>query len=120
MDLTEKQIEDHKAWLQDQKPAHQAYVGVLIADKLTAPDQDKVVVHPDDVAVDEFAAAMKAKLAKKREEGRGGWDDPKQCSVEYLELLLSDHYHRDGQHIDCANFHMMIWHRNNRAAKDQS
>lgn len=36
MNLTEKQIEDHKAWLQDQKPAHQAYVGVLIADKLTA------------------------------------------------------------------------------------
>lgn len=38
MNLTEKQIEDHKAWLQDQKPAHQAYVGVLIADKLTAAE----------------------------------------------------------------------------------
>lgn len=38
MQLTEKQIEDHKAWLQDQKPAYQAYVGVLIADKLTAAE----------------------------------------------------------------------------------
>lgn len=37
-------------------------------------------VHTDDAAVDRFAAAMKAKLAKAREKGRGGWDDKAQCS----------------------------------------
>src|SRR5690606_8346242 len=40
--------------------------------------------HPDDEAVDQFAAAMKAKLAAAREKGRGGWDDPEQCTVECL------------------------------------
>jgi hypothetical protein len=31
--------------------------------------------HKDDIAVDRFAAAMKAKLAAARAKGRDGWDD---------------------------------------------
>ncbi|MBB3411273.1 hypothetical protein FHT87_005226 [Rhizobium sp. BK316] len=66
--------------------------------------------HPDDIAVDQFAAAMKAKLAKKREEGRGGWDDPKQCSLSHLGKLLVEHIEK-GDPVDICNFAMMIHQR---------
>ena len=74
--------------------------------------------HPDDDAVDLFAMAMKTKLAVKRAQGRGGWDDPEQCSIDDLQRMLDEHYQREGQHIDCANFHMMIWHRKISAAQE--
>src|SRR5688500_8159659 len=49
-------------------------------------------VHSDDLAVDKFAEAMKAKLKWEREvRERGGWDDPAKCSVEYLARLLIEH-----------------------------
>lgn len=67
--------------------------------------------HPDDKAVDEFAAAMKAKLREKREQGRGGWDDPGQCEPRTLARMLLDHLHK-GDPVDVANFAMMLWHRN--------
>src|SRR5690554_6241206 len=44
--------------------------------------------HPDDAAVDRFAEAMKAKLAKKRAEGRGGWEDPQVCPSGRLQQML--------------------------------
>jgi hypothetical protein len=66
--------------------------------------------HPDDAAVDRFAAAMKAKLAKKREEGRGGWNDPAQCSVEDLARMLVEHLPK-GDPVDVANFAMMLFCR---------
>lgn len=69
--------------------------------------------HSDDVAVDRFAAAMKAKLAQKRAEGRGGWDDPEQCPVERLAELLHKHV-STGDPIDVANFAMMLWCRGGR------
>lgn len=78
---------------------------------LSQPAGEQEAAHPDDVAVDEFAAEMKLKLARKRAEGRGGWDDPKQCAVEFLYRLLWNHEKREGQHIDVANLRMMIWHR---------
>lgn len=66
------------------------------------PDQ-----HPDDLAVDKFAAMMKAKLVKSREKGRGGWDNPDECSVEYLAKLLIEHVAK-GDPVDVANFAMML------------
>lgn len=74
----------------------------------TPPEQ-----HSDDVAVDRFAAAMKVKLAQKRAEGRGGWDDPEQCPVERLAELLHEHVSK-GDPIDVANFSMMLWCRGGR------
>jgi hypothetical protein len=44
--------------------------------------------HPDDIAVDRFAAFMKAKMAASRAKGRGGWNDPAQCSVETLQTMM--------------------------------
>ena len=66
-----------------------------------------------DEAVDQFAAAMKVKLAMKREHGRGGWDHPTQCSQVKLLHMLKDHLAK-GDMVDIGNFAMMIWGRQQR------
>lgn len=70
--------------------------------------------HPDDVAVDRFATVMKAKLAASRAKGRGGWDDPTQCSVEQLAQMLIGHLAKGnpGTFEDIGNFAMMLHQRN--------
>lgn len=82
-----------------------------------------VKTHPDDDAVDAFAAAMKSKLAKKRAEGYGGWDDPR-TPPERLAQFLLDHL-KKGDPLDIGNFAMMLFHREHggdamKAAADQS
>lgn len=69
--------------------------------------------HPDDLAVDRFADAMKAKLAASREKGRRGWNDRAQCSGEFLAGLLVDHLKKgnEGTFEDVANFAMMLHQR---------
>lgn len=69
--------------------------------------------HPDDAAVDAFAAAMKTKLAQKRAEGRGGWEDKAQCSQDRLSLMLRGHVAK-GDPVDVANFAMMLHQRGER------
>jgi hypothetical protein len=81
-------------------------------------DKDPVQ-HYDDYAVDCFARMMKEKLAKKRAEGRGGWNDPTQCSVEYLNTLLLDHVEK-GDPVDVANFCMMLRHYDARIKPAQT
>lgn len=66
--------------------------------------------HPDDLAVDRFAVAMKEKLALARAKGRGGWNDPAQCSVERLATMLVEHIAK-GDPVDVANFAMMLHQR---------
>ncbi|WP_329768834.1 hypothetical protein [Stenotrophomonas maltophilia] len=66
--------------------------------------------HPDDLAVDAFAAAMKAKMAEARAKGRGGWEDPAQCTAEDLARMLRDHVEK-GDPRDVANFCMMLHQR---------
>jgi hypothetical protein len=66
--------------------------------------------HADDVAVDKFAAAMRSKLARKRAAGRGGWDDPQQCTVEMLARMLVEHVIK-GDPTDVGNFAMMLFNR---------
>lgn len=80
----------------------------------TPPGQDSgEAVHPDDLAVDRFAAAMKLKLAKKREEGYGGWDNPDGCSLGFLSEKLRHHAIK-GDPVDVANFCMMLHERGSR------
>ena len=68
--------------------------------------------HPDDVAVDAFATAMKAKLADSRARGRGGWDDPERCDVDYLAKLLLEQLRKpDVDLVDLGNFAMFLHHR---------
>lgn len=66
--------------------------------------------HPDDQAVDRFAAALKVKLAQKRAEGRGGWDDKSACPHDRLVMLLEGHVAK-GDPIDVGAFAMMLWNR---------
>lgn len=62
--------------------------------------------HADDIAIDRFATAMKSKMAKKRKEGRHGWQS---CHIERLQSMLAGHLHK-GDPVDVANFCMMLHH----------
>jgi hypothetical protein len=85
--------------------------GTVIGD--LARGEHRPEQHPDDTAVDRFAAAMKEKLAKKRAEGRGGWDDRAVCTAEYLSKLLRAHVAKDDP-LDVGNFAMMLHQRGER------
>jgi hypothetical protein len=80
---------------------------VAAAEAMTS---DQQAAHPDDLAVDRFAAAMKSKLAQKRGEGRGGWETA-ECADEFLAELLMGHT-KKGDPVDVANFAMMLHQRN--------
>ncbi|TCL70599.1 hypothetical protein [Rhizobium sp. BK251] len=80
---------------------------------LTFHNKTPETAHPDDEAVDRFAAAMKAKLAKKRAEGRGGWENKDECSAEFLSFLLREHVDK-GDPVDVGNLAMMLQQRGER------
>lgn len=75
----------------------------------------------DDEALSAFEKAMGEKLAQKRDEGRGGWYDPKRCKLKDLERLLLEHVEKYGsvdsgyidphQLVDIANLAMFLWWR---------
>lgn len=69
------------------------------------PTQQASEQHPDDTAVDAFAAAMKAKLARAREKGRGGWQE---ADAGVLSGMLRHHVEK-GDPRDVANFCMFLW-----------
>lgn len=66
--------------------------------------------HPDDLAVDRFAVAMKAKLAAARAKGRGGWEDKTDCTQQILSDMLRAHVEK-GDPRDVANFSMFLHER---------
>lgn len=59
----------------------------------------------DNDAVDDFAAALKAKLAIARAKGRSGWET---CTPEDLSAMLREHVEK-GDPRDVANFCMFLW-----------
>lgn len=63
--------------------------------------------HPDDAAVDALAVLMKAKLAKQRAKGYGGWNDKTQCPQQRLSDMLRAHVDK-GDPVDVANFCAML------------
>jgi len=71
--------------------------------------------HNDDVVAAMFSMAMRKKLAKKRADGRSGWDDKDICSEEFLNKLLCGHIEK-GDPVDVANFAMMLWYRNEKTS----
>lgn len=77
------------------------------ADELATPAKDQ---HDDDIAVQLFADAMKAKMADSRAKGRSGWNDRIICPTERLQAMLHEHLAK-GDPIDVANFCMMLWMR---------
>ncbi|WP_212285752.1 hypothetical protein [Agrobacterium tumefaciens] len=61
--------------------------------------------HADNEAVDLLIAAakMKNKLFLARRKGRGGWDDPTECTNADLSRMLREHVEK-GDPVDVANF----------------
>lgn len=68
------------------------------------------ITHRDDAALEIFVKACKAKMAKGRSKGRGGWEDPNQCPTGRLQGMLLDHLEK-GDPLDVALFCMMLWMR---------
>ncbi|MDS1141765.1 hypothetical protein RE432_15090 [Pusillimonas sp. SM2304] len=64
-------------------------------------------LHPDDLAVDSFACAMKEKLALARTKGRSGWQA---CDPAELSAMLRNHVDK-GDPRDVANFCMFLWNK---------
>lgn len=69
--------------------------------------------HADDQAVNQFAEAMRQKMAASREKGRGGWDNLELCKTQDLCHQLIGHLSKDNaaNFIDIANFAMMMHQR---------
>ncbi|WP_064297644.1 hypothetical protein [Ralstonia solanacearum] len=70
-----------------------------------------IEAHSDDLHVDATAAAMKQRLAEKRAAGYRGWNDPNECYIENLAVMLHRSL-RQGKALDVANFAMMLHRRN--------
>lgn len=64
---------------------------------------NRFMPHADNEAVDQLALAMKNKLGRAREKGRGGWDDKTACTQEDLSRMLREHVDK-GDPVDVANF----------------
>lgn len=101
--------EELRQWLAtehdpDSQAALQAWREAIVQ---TAPQ------HPDDEAVDRFAAAMKAKLAAARAKGRGGWENKELVGDDRLAEMLIEHLSKGnaGTFEDVANFAMMLHQR---------
>jgi hypothetical protein len=75
-----------------------------------ASRDEAVHQHPDDEAVDRFAARMKWKLAKARAKGRSGWQD-RAWTPEAISQALREHVEK-GDPTDVANYCMFLAARN--------
>lgn len=75
---------------------------------------DKTQEQIDNEAVDQLAVMMKAKLAKKRAEGCGGWDE-EGCTIISLSRLLIEAVMK-GDAVDVANFCAFIASRGGEVA----
>ncbi|UQW75657.1 MULTISPECIES: hypothetical protein [Pseudomonas syringae group] len=76
------------------------------------PFPAQVDQHPDNQAVDTFAAAMKTKLAEARAKGRHGWLESLVQDKQLAELMVR-HIPKGnaGNFEDIANFAMMLHQR---------
>ena len=96
-----------------QQPA--ADGGFTAADMMDARQEGRKeaqqpAAHPDDAAVDAFAAAMKEKLAASRAKGRGGWNGDEPGMQQRLSDMLRTHVEK-GDPRDVANFAMFLHQR---------
>ena len=66
--------------------------------------------HPDDLAADAFAVALKEKLADARAKGRAGWNGDEPGMQQRLSNMLRAHVEK-GDPRDVANFAMFLHQR---------
>lgn len=106
-------ILDQQAWLDEALDRMRAAEAQLAELRKIAAAWHREGQDPESAMVDALADAMKAKLARTREEkGRGGWDDPAECSVRLLWDMMVDHAHKPNlDMVDVANLAGMIWWR---------
>lgn len=83
-----------------------------------APGAAGGVDHENDMAVDSFAAAIKAKLSTRSAAGGGSWNDPAQCSIEHLQGVLVE-WVAKGDPVSVGALAMMIQQRGGRTALAQ-
>lgn len=88
----------------------EAVVAIWEAMLAAAPQPAQEAMHPDDIAVDRFAAAMKEKLAAARAKGRGGWENDEPGMQQRLSDMLRAHVEK-GDPRDVANFCMFLHQR---------
>ncbi len=90
---------------------HAETISLEVPDDMQLADTQ---IHPDDAAIDRFAAAMKAKMAAARAKGRSGWDSETACSDLSLARSLVNHIFKGnaGTFEDVASFAMMLHQRN--------
>lgn len=94
----------------------------MIQKKLTDDLPDAAWVetetHRLEVAVDEFAHEMKARLRQKACEGRTGWDDPANAQEIWTTMLANAAATplARGHEADIANFAMMLWQLSRKQA----
>nr|AGE11265.1 hypothetical protein [Citrobacter freundii] len=83
------------------------------SDTVTSDGVTRRVQHSDDICFDAFAVACKAKLAKSRAKGRGGWESRTHCSDTLLAEQLVAHLLKGnaGTFEDIAVFAMMLHQR---------
>jgi excisionase family DNA binding protein len=63
--------------------------------------------HPDDAAVDQFAALMHEKMTAARLKGKEGWEDPERCTDADLGKLMCEAVLK-ADWVDVANYAMML------------
>lgn len=79
-----------------------------INDHPATPELRETQFHSE--CIDRFAASMKASMENHRLQGKTGWADPAQCSIERLEELLRGAYLK-GDIMNIATYCMMLHQR---------
>jgi len=75
-----------------------------------AVNREQAEHYADERLVDYAARAMRCKLDDAREQGRGGWWNEDECSIDYLRDLLVETLTK-GDMVDVMNFAAMIYAR---------
>lgn len=70
------------------EPRNQEALANFMTDLLKREDKAIVAGIEDDAAVDAFANSIKGRLATKRTQGYGGWNDPTECDARKLANLF--------------------------------
>lgn len=73
------------------------------------PSRDPAEVA-DNAAVDLFAEAMRERLAQKRAQGYGGWNDPTQCDARKIARLFMDKLFGTADGEDLGNYLAFLHH----------
>lgn len=87
--------------------------------KKVTPKAMRADKHTDDIMVDDLCKALKAELAGQRAAGKGGWEDPSQCTPGRL-LAGADKHGKSGMIIKQIAYLAMLRYRGVSAADIQA